>query len=775
MSSATRKVDVGILTFRDDELAAVQERFPVEGLLDGQRRYSSSRVMLDGGESYVVASSRIVHTTGRGDAAEAVRFMVEDLAPSVILLVGVAATLPLDEITLGDVLIATRVVEAKYDDLLLETPRKKESIHNDVVKWASNLPSVTTRGWHSGAFTKQTPTLPAQPEIAYWEKELVLSSLRQHFSGPWDFSSKLAHTKIREPRVAAGTITVVDQALDDRYLRLLKKAYPRDIIAFESQSLDAYSTARALQVPLMSIRGISEITGLERDPHWVVYACKVAAAFTLAFLKTRPIAPRRPTQHEKSTSEPLPDRPIDLTRTFAVDQLSLSNVRGFPSLDLAWKAPPQGEGQWAILLGENGVGKTTLLRALALALTPADVAPSVLTRAGLVSPTVRAGAKEAVIRVGTPGEPQVTTLRIEPMQGGERLGRRVYADVPMPFVVAYGARRGSGLSGSSRGAELSAVAAVETLFDEGANLIQPDEWLKGWQLAALQGGPDSPDARFFDAILATLCAVLPGVTEIHVSRASVELTGPTLGRVPLGALSDGYRTTMGWILDMIARWAEEAKRRNVAIGGDFHQKMSGVALIDEIDLYLHPRWQRDVISMVRRHFPRMSFVVTTHNPLTLLGAEKGEIHVLRRTEQGEVEVIQRDLPPGADVDQVLTGDWFGLPSTLDDGTLAMLRKHQQVILERGLDSPEAVKLEEQLRRRLGSYAGTSIERLAREAAAKVLGEEPRSLTPDERRDAQEKIAAILATKAAKKPAPRAAKGKATAGKTKPRRAPRAPR
>lgn len=178
--------------------------------------------------------------------------------------------------------------------------------------------------------------------------------------------------------------------------------------------------------------------------------------------------------------------------------------------------------------------------------------------------------------------------------------------------------------------------------------------------------------------------------------------------------------------------------------------MTGVAIVDEIDLHLHPLWQREVITGVRGLFPNMSFVVTTHNPMSLLGARPGEVYVLRREERsGRVVVEQRDLPPGAGAERILTGEWFGLASTLDDDTLKLLGKHRGMLRKGSGDSPAAKKLEAELAVRLGSYAATSVERLAQSAAAEVLDEEIGTLTPEDRALAKKKIADLL-----RKPAPR---------------------
>jgi ABC-type multidrug transport system ATPase subunit len=88
--------------------------------------------------------------------------------------------------------------------------------------------------------------------------------------------------------------------------------------------------------------------------------------------------------------------------------------------------------------------------------------------------------------------------------------------------------------------------------------------------------------------------------------------------------------------------------------------MTGVVLLDEIDLHLHPEWQRRIIAQVRAIFRRMTFVVTTHNPATLVGARAEEIWILR-TENGRVRAVQRSEAPKLLSGSELYNTYFGVP------------------------------------------------------------------------------------------------------------------
>ena len=114
------------------------------------------------------------------------------------------------------------------------------------------------------------------------------------------------------------------------------------------------------------------------------------------------------------------------------------------------------------------------------------------------------------------------------------------------------------------------------------------------------------------------------------------------------------------MIDLVARWLDWSERLGLPRGDDFFKEMTGVVLVDEIDLHLHPRWQLRVLSDVRRLFPRMSFVMTTHNPAAVVGAKPEEIWILKN-DDGRIRAEQRAEPPKLMTGSELYTSYFGIP------------------------------------------------------------------------------------------------------------------
>ncbi len=182
-------------------------------------------------------------------------------------------------------------------------------------------------------------------------------------------------------------------------------------------------------------------------------------------------------------------------------------------LEVAFATPPTNRGQWILLLGDNGTGKSTILRSLVLGLADLRLGSALLE--GLRGlPLVRHGAKKAKITVELAGETVSRTVRVVPDSAGR--GERFKANgntIRVP-VFGYGCHRMT-----TRGS-VAAGAEVRSLFAEDPVLVDGEVWLQKRYIGKLEE-PDGPRARFFDAVRNTLLELLPGVEEIEVQDVGV--------------------------------------------------------------------------------------------------------------------------------------------------------------------------------------------------------------------------------------------------------------
>jgi energy-coupling factor transporter ATP-binding protein EcfA2 len=345
----------------------------------------------------------------------------------------------------------------------------------------------------------------------------------------------------------------------------------------------------------------------------------------------------------------------------AIRQIDLKDVCGISSLSMEFSRPKSDRGQWIVILGPNGIGKTTLLRSIVLALR--DTAdPTIWPTSSLslgwlrLSETSEEMPAEATSTVTLLNDAVYkTTVRSSISTSFARSGNApTAAAIP---IFAYGCRRGSALGGAARKVDLSSQDGPEiaTLFDETADLIHAETWLLQLDGDAVRNKTSS---HVLQAVIEALCKIL-NLDQIYIRDKSVwvkERDGPEL---QLRALSDGYLTSAGWFVDLIARWLELARLENHEVGVDFLSEMTGLVLIDEIDLHLHPRWQIEIVSATRSLLPKMSFVVTTHNPLTLVGADPSEIWILSKPVRDLVVAKGVDTPMLLTGGQIYSG-YFGI-------------------------------------------------------------------------------------------------------------------
>lgn len=169
-------------------------------------------------------------------------------------------------------------------------------------------------------------------------------------------------------------------------------------------------------------------------------------------------------------------------------------------------------------------------------------------------------------------------------------------------------------------ARYSRFDAYRDCFHTGANHRALGEWLVKHELASLQKKHDTP---VLQSIRNAARAALEGCTGLRFdfedSRVMVEYGADS--SVPFEHLSDGQRTMLGLFCDL----ARRAAILNPHLGGDASAQTPGVVLIDELDLHLHPCWQREIIGALRKIFPAMQFICTTHSPFLIQSLHGGKL------------------------------------------------------------------------------------------------------------------------------------------------------
>ncbi|RLJ73665.1 AAA family ATPase [Pedobacter alluvionis] len=296
---------------------------------------------------------------------------------------------------------------------------------------------------------------------------------------------------------------------------------------------------------------------------------------------------------------------------------------------------------WRLFLGENGVGKSSVLKAITLGLAGQEY----ITAMGLSGGEfIKKKEEEGHIKIHLVGENLPITVKFD--------AETISSDLPRPIVnmLAYNSIRLNPTPGKIYPEEIFFTGAkVRNLFDYTFSLIDSDKWLS------------ELESEVFDRVAIALKDLMllqdEDILAIEDGKAVLKRGNSTL---KISELSDGYQSVFYLAVDIMATLAGEKVTFDLA---------EGIVLIDEIGTHLHPRWRMEVVSKLRRTFPKIRFVVSTHEPLCLRGLGAGETIVLSRNEEGDVEAY-RDLPDPSElrIDQILTSDFFGLRSTMDPQT-----------------------------------------------------------------------------------------------------------
>lgn len=383
-----------------------------------------------------------------------------------------------------------------------------------------------------------------------------------------------------------------------------------------------------------------------------------------------------------------------------IDKVALTNIRGFADLQFDLARPDGSYAGWTVFTGDNGSGKSTLLKAIAVGLVGKDTARALqpsfyrwirsgATEAGIQLDIVRSTADDIL---SDPGKAPASKFpaKIVLTNGGRETNLQAVIPAGKPksystpdrtiwansgngwFSCGYGPfRRVFGASPEAVQQMVSpSTARFATVFQEAASLAEADRWLRDLNYKVLEDR--SEEQAQLEVLLEILRdELMPNqITVDRVDSDGLWLKDRKGVQLAWGEMSDGYRAALALLTDILRHLMNTYGHQGLTERGPDGRlfiKRSGVVLIDEIDAHLHPEWQREIGFWLKRHFPNIQFLVTTHSPIICQAADPNGLFVLpepggddkpRPLSEAEYRKVVASRP-----DTILLTSAFGLQNT----------------------------------------------------------------------------------------------------------------
>jgi hypothetical protein len=355
-----------------------------------------------------------------------------------------------------------------------------------------------------------------------------------------------------------------------------------------------------------------------------------------------------------------------------IHRLRLENIGPFDHLDLPV------DPSWTMLLGNNGVGKSIILKAIAVGLC-GDETETYAAR------LIKSGRDSAGIVLETRQDTYVTrldrtdsgaALSIESVSPLRAEGWLALGFPSMRALTWHRAVRGPRVPtvGSPTAVDLHPLLAGEL----DPRLDDVKQWIVELDHEIRAGAGENRHAaqRSLEELFYVTDFLASGQRlEFHdVNRRTWTVHVRTAdGVIPIEAVSHGTAALFGMAGTILRRL------REVYGHAAMPREEFALVLIDEIDAHLHPTWQQTLTSRLQQIFPRLQFIATSHSPLIAGSLRPPQIHRVRRDQEGlvTVEPHRSDLT-GLRADEILTGPLFQLESTLDFRTQALLTRYTEL-------------------------------------------------------------------------------------------------
>ncbi len=366
---------------------------------------------------------------------------------------------------------------------------------------------------------------------------------------------------------------------------------------------------------------------------------------------------------------------LRLSEEMYIQKAEITNIKSIEHFEIEFPNP----AGWHVLIGDNGSGKSTIIRSIALALIGTEQGEALrenwdnwVRRTGDVT-DVKIFMSEDLMsrnlferhisfepnRLTYKGE--AITFNGDTLTYGTSIITKLDTIVELFFSSAFGPFRR--FEGGNEEWEkvynnptLANLAAHLSIFNESVALTEPIKWLIGLfntsndpTLSEKERDENSNQLKQIKELINSN-DFLPNNAKLEsISSKGIFLKDGNDAIIAVNQMSDGYRSILSLTFELIRQlvrvYGSETVFKNIQKGEMFID-LPGVVLVDEIDAHLHPTWQTRIGHWFLKYFPKLQFIVTTHSPLVCRAAEKGSIWRLKAPgsdeESGEVIGVDRE-------------------------------------------------------------------------------------------------------------------------------------
>lgn len=412
-------------------------------------------------------------------------------------------------------------------------------------------------------------------------------------------------------------------------------------------------------------------------------------------------------------------------------KLTLENIGHFDNLDMTF------DNEITCLIGENGAGKSTILKSIALAIV------------GGSHKNIKESAKRSFLKIldfnndkftyqnglikldyTIDGQKNSNEIILVPNDNGNDISfsttnesNIIYNNYNLKsLVIGFPQERGIDHNNSNFIQSKNTQPHINDLIplingSDEFRLRNFSDWIANLYFDSIKKNEGGDSSNSEKVLIETVFSVISKITKKEIKFKTVTRVAPpdvwvitkdAPNGIPISLISQGFRMMIGWIGHLMQRFVDTFPLSNPISA--FQE--NAIVIVDEVDISMHPLWQVSFIEILREIFPKTQFICSTHDPLIIGGLLKSQVRIFNEID-GNIDVIEPDIDPkGLGVAGILTSEFFGLNSILDKETLEDLeekRKLQILFKNNKLDEEQKVRLIT-LEEKLEKYGFTKYQR-----------------------------------------------------------------